>query len=360
MLGRYCLHIAVLAAFGTVAGCAVPTLKRIEVEPTALSETRAQQERTFKARVEDRIYLNRVAWWLATGAAPLCGDRVGPTFGFVALNSHYLPERYRPAGTALLGLGERAKTVDVVPGSQAAKAGLRRGDIIRSLNGRGIPTGPEAIPQLLDLVHGVPGGGPTDMKVTRGRGRELDLSLRPVSACAYPVATLVTNSVNAYADGENIFVTEGMMKFVENDHELAFIVAHELAHNVLAHNRAKQANAIIGGFVGLLFDVAAAAAGVDSGGAFSTIGLQLGALTHSQAFEAEADYFAAYAMALAEFDVSRTPAFWRRMAVHHPKKTTWLSSHPASTDRALALEKIAREIDRKRAAGEALRPDPAP
>ena len=42
-------------------------------------------------------------------------------------------------------------------------------------------------------------------------------------------------ALNAYANGKNVFITEGMMDFVKTDAELQFVIAHELAHNIGKH-----------------------------------------------------------------------------------------------------------------------------
>lgn len=42
--------------------------------------------------------------------------------------------------------------------------------------------------------------------------------------------------LNAWADGRDIAVTAKMMRFADEDGALAFVVAHELAHNILAHS----------------------------------------------------------------------------------------------------------------------------
>ncbi|PHR61190.1 MAG: hypothetical protein COA43_04220 [Robiginitomaculum sp.] len=59
--------------------------------------------------------------------------------------------------------------------------------------------------------------------------------LKPVSPkCDHEITLNDDNIINAYASGEEIIITKGMMLSVD-DLTLSLIIAHELAHNVLEH-----------------------------------------------------------------------------------------------------------------------------
>ena len=71
----------------------------------------------------------------------------------------------------------------------------------------------------------------TSMSVRRGDAL-LDISTRTrTNVCDYPVLLGDDDALNAYADGNNIIITRGMMRFLESDRELALVIGHELAHN---------------------------------------------------------------------------------------------------------------------------------
>ena len=53
-----------------------------------------------------------------------------------------------------------------------------------------------------------------------------NIELTPTEVCAYPVVVGNTDDVNAYADGQKVVIAKGMMRFVENDDELALVIAH--------------------------------------------------------------------------------------------------------------------------------------
>jgi predicted Zn-dependent protease len=118
---------------------------------------------------------------------------------------------------------------------------------------------------------------------------------------------------------------------------------------------------VAGAGIGLVFDILAAVAGVNTGGDFMRIGAGAGAGAFSQDFEAEADYVGVYLMARGGYDIGLAPNFWRRMAVIHPGsiKTNHSSTHPSAPERFVALEGAVGEIRAKLAAGKPLTPEVA-
>jgi hypothetical protein len=55
----------------------------------------------------------------------------------------------------------------------------------------------------------------------------------------YPIFMFNNVIPDAFADGERICVSTGMIDIARDDHELAFIICHELAHNDSGHPRDK-------------------------------------------------------------------------------------------------------------------------
>jgi predicted Zn-dependent protease len=67
--------------------------------------------------------------------------------------------------------------------------------------------------------------------------------------CAERVILSPTPDLNAWADGRNILVSARMVRFASTDDELAFVVAHEMAHNLLRHAAGLQASASLFGSI---------------------------------------------------------------------------------------------------------------
>lgn len=335
-----------------IAGCATPTTQRIKVDDVAAEiEAKKQRQVALEALVDDQIRLFRVSYPIVTRAHELCGEKTRHTIGaWFANNSAYGPEFKEAAATAY-SLSDIVKVMYVIPGSPADRAGLRVGDHPVSINGWAVPVGDGAMKALMDkLSELLVRGDALAMVVQRG-GERLSLEIAPEKACDYAVGLNGQDIINAFADGKNVVITRGMLRFAQNDTELGLVVAHELAHNAMGHINAKTTNYVLGS----ILDIIAAAYGVNTQGAFGNAA----AAAYSQDFEAEADYVGLYMMARAGLDFEQAPKFWRRMAAAHPAsiRSNHTASHPATPHRFVALEEAVKEIKAKQASGMPLLPE---
>jgi predicted Zn-dependent protease len=151
------------------------------------------------------------------------------------------------------------------------------------------------------------------------QGKTLSLTIIPELACRYDVKLLYSKVLNAFSDGEQIIIPSEMVNFTDDD-ELAFVLSHELAHNVLGHVERRMKNAATGMVFGAIFDIGLAAAGVNTQGLGMRTGGDIGRMAYSQEFEFEADYLSLYLMAQSGFDLSKSISFFRKLGVEQPEK----------------------------------------
>ena len=177
------------------------------------------------------------------------------------------------------------------------------------------------------------------------------------SLCVYEFILLEKGPINAFADGNRIYITPAMMNFVKNEEELAYILGHEYAHNMMNHIGDMQFNVLAGAVVGALFDGLFSAHGADTRGQFTEAGAQAGRLSYSKEYEAEADYVGLYVATLAGYNVSNAPNFWRQMAVKEPESIYVGMTHPTSPERFIAMQKTVSEIEAKKKRGARLLPE---
>lgn len=163
--------------------------------------------------------------------------------------------------------------------------------------------------------------------------------------------------LNAYADGKNVVLHPAMIDFAKDDTHLAFVIAHEFAHNMMNHQADLMKNVAAGGILGTLLDVAAQTQGVNTGGAFGKLGAQQGQLSYSPEYEHEADYIGLYILARAGYDYAKAPNFWRKMSQANPDSIYIKTTHPTNPARTIQMNKTVQEIQYKQANKLALVPN---
>lgn len=341
-----------------IAGCAAPqTRTPIVSSESAVKEAEKQREFVLKDKVATARRLNDVGSKVLIAGTEFCGEKVGPYFGIKVWNIEDIDKDWRATATSLYGLSQLNQVSMVIKDSAADKAGIKEGDVILALNAWQPPVGKDSPVKIYDKLDELGKTGmPVDIKLRRG-SEEHDISVTPTQACDFRIRYSNEPVKNAYADGKNITVTKQMMDFLKDDNELALVLSHELAHNSMKHIDAQKTNAIAGGAVGLLLDIAAAFAGVNTNGDFSRLGSEIGIGAYSVEFESEADYVGLYIMAASGYPIDDAPNLWRRMSVDSANVSLMQTSHPSNPERFLALEATIKEIKAKQADGRPLKPE---
>jgi beta-barrel assembly-enhancing protease len=181
-----------------------------------------------------------IAHRLATRGVSLCPARQ-PLPGLTLHSISQYSEDFRAAARAAFGLGASPALAVVVPGGAAERAGLRAGDTLTAINGAGQDGG--ALPKAgstdaITTAHAALDRGlqspPVRLSVMR-LGQPLTIDLTGVVGCKSRVELVPASKLNAKADGEIIQLTTAVLGETQGDSELAFIIAHEMAHNALGH-----------------------------------------------------------------------------------------------------------------------------
>ncbi len=340
-----------LLGFVILSACTAPTTRRSAPDTQQVAaEREKQREIAVDYKVRQYVRLFRVSYPLLAATAPMCEGRHRPGLGYILISRDDFAEDMRPAASRVFQLGGGLQILDVFADTPAARAGLQAGDELLSVDDFRVGGERGMEIRLNQFLRNGDPRKPRRFTVSRN-GRQLTTTVRPDTVCDYGLGINGAGEVNAMADGDNVIVTKGMMRFAETDQELALVVAHELAHNTMKHIDAKRTNAT----GGLILDVLAAAAGVNTQGLFSNIG----ASAYSQDFESEADYVGMYIMARAGQPLRGAADFWRRMAAEHPASiaSSHSASHPASAERFVSLEQTVREIQAKQARHQTLLPE---
>lgn len=333
----------------TLSSCA-PTSQTPDISnEMAAEEAALQRELVVKQNMKMARRLDDVSAPILMANAELCGDMVTSYIGTELATKDAFSKEYQQTMADLYGV-DVLPTITMIAKNSPAYGKLKIGDMINQINGQTVPQGRKGLEFIQNKLEDNEAANAVFLDIDR-RGEPLNIRIQPVLACDSPVRLSSSDAVNAAADGKSIIVTKGMMRFVENDTELATVVGHELAHNSRAHIDSKTGNAVIGGILG-------AAVSVAIGVNITDLGAQIGAGVNSQAFEAEADYVGLYHTARAGYNISSAPNLWRRIAASNPGAIHLAgSTHPSTAKRFLALEATVKEINAKKARGEKLIPE---
>jgi membrane-associated protease RseP (regulator of RpoE activity) len=345
------LLLCTLLSIMIIGGCG-PTLQQAHISDQAVQlEKDKQQEIAFDTYIKRQKRLFEISFPLLSAASSMNIDDVKQTCGFVFVTKDTFKKDYQEVSRRYFNLSDKPLVYYVQPKFPAEKAGLKPGDRIVNINGNALSE--KKFEEVKAIIQQDQANTEKSVNIVVERDNQImEFNIKPISCCKYNVMLVPDDSINAFSDGKNIIFTNGLVRFTENNDELAFVVAHEIAHNVMGHVSKKRGNVAIGS----VFDVLLAIGlGVNTGGAFG----KMGAAAYSKAFEYEADYAALYIAARAGYDVSSAPNFFRRMAAEHPKSTekNFGASHPSNPERFIAMDDTVKEIKDKQKFGKALIPE---
>lgn len=199
---------------------------------------------------------------------------------------------------------------------------------------------------------------PSDPVATRGGGAVTVATLKQVTRREMPVAVRmceqrlgavhckfrvvldedITAPANAFQtvtkDGRpQITITAKLLGDLRNRDELAFILGHEAAHQILGHIRRSTSDATVGAVLGALVASALGAtwAGLD---AAQEVGATVGGRAFSKQYELEADRLGARIAEEAGYDAIRGAQYFNRVP---DPGNAFLGSHPPNSQRLQAV-----------------------
>lgn len=158
-------------------------------------------------------------------------------------------------------------------------------------------------------------------------------------------------------DGRPVVVVGSrLLAEMQSDDELAFVLSHEMAHQIAGHIGKQQQQQVLGA---LIMGGLVAAAGDGYGGAASgdaieramNVGAYVGGRAYSQSYELEADTLATYITARAGYSPERGADIFGRPALANPGGPAILASHPGSAQRQAVVARVAAEVRRQQALG---------
>ena len=169
----------------------------------------------------------------------------------------------------------------------------------------------------------------------------------------WEVRVFADDQANAFAlPGNKIGVYEGLFKYAVNQHQVATVMGHELAHVIAQHGN-ERVSAQLAAQAGLT--IAAIALGTsetsENNKALILAGLGLGVqygviLPFSRTHESEADLIGLDLMASSGFNPRESVKLWENMSKSGGQAPEFLSTHPSSSTRIKDLNaRMPRALD---------------
>ncbi len=272
----------------------------ISITPPAYADGDMIQVEAFRGLIEQDLRLASVGYRLAASNRAHC-PVLARNPGWVI---HDIAQ-YSNARIAALAFpsAEPVSVAAVVANGPAARAGFLANDGLSGIAGTAIDT---AIPSTkgasrdrvakinANVAAALETQAAVSISINKG-GARTERLLSPPLICASTYQIDTGSGINAGADGAMVSVSIQLALFAETEVELAAIVAHELAHNLLQH-RAK-------------LDAAKVSRGL--GGLF---GKSKNAILQT---EIEADQLSIWLLANAGYDPNASIIFWQRYAKKH-------------------------------------------
>jgi hypothetical protein len=271
--------------------------------------------------------LATIADRLATANVALC-DRRMPAFGLLLHALTQYREADWPVLRRVFTFAAPISVEGVVDGGTAQQAGVAANDAVVAIGGKALAASSGAAKpasgdrdHALSLIDAAPVDQPLSMTFVRG-GETFQRQLMPRAACRSRFEIIVGQGFDAQADGSNVQLGE---RFFEgfSDEEIAVVVAHELAHNILHHRERLDAAKV-------------------SRGIAAEFGRNARLIRET---EDQADQLSVYLLANAGYDPFAAGRFWRTNGNKIGLEGIFRSrTHSSSGARAKAMDAIAASI----------------
>lgn len=228
------LVLAVVALFGAVAS----TREEAPKDPVVAA---------YHELITKDVRLATVGYHLAKGSADFCGNKWRNP-GWVLHDERQYPDL--ALARRVFIFRQPVSIAALVPAGPAEKAGVKVGDGLVGTEEaliwyggqplRHVPTVMRLDRVRTGLQEVLAQPGPisylfeTERSATKGPNFDR-VTLDPPAICASDFWVDVRSKRDAGADGSRVRVTSGLIDYVLDDDELAAVVAHEMAHNLLDH-----------------------------------------------------------------------------------------------------------------------------
>ena len=310
-------------------------VSQVPLAAAPLPQPLADQGLLYLQRLDQRIA--DISWRIVSANVALCPDRA-TAIGISLHNAAQYAPKHRAAAIDTFHFGDGLPAIlAVAKMGPADRAGLRPDDRITAINDQQLeaarvnPAAKEdyaVVSDVMDRLEDLPANQSLRLMVRRGDDIR-SITIQPQAVCRSRVEVVPGSPINANSNGKVVQLYGKLVLWTKSDDELAIIIAHEMAHNILEHNQRIDQERI----------------GV---GVFTALGF---AGSRLRDMEREADRYGLFLAARAGYDYHIGPSLWRRLSATTGLGGLWGTTHPSGANRFKSNQTTVIEIDRQKVAG---------
>ena len=234
------IYIFIFFSFALLVSCST-NINKVYDKEIIIAEKKeilVQKKILINEMAKASIKLHKIAWPILLANKQKCIDNKKKSYGTLFADINDLPEEDKLIFINLFNNSVGPKyfqkyqvdgfpiILSVAKDSPAYNAGLLKNDIILEINEKNSQNFRRKLLFILENNKYL------TLKVLRGK-QEIKVNMTGIQSCSYNVQVLPSGFPNAFADGEKVFITMAAIKLAQTKDELAFLIGHELAHNIL-------------------------------------------------------------------------------------------------------------------------------
>ena len=248
---HYKIYTFIFFTFTLLVSCSTNVNKSYNKEISIAEEKEilVQKKILINEMAKASIKVHKITWPILLANKQKCKNNKKKSYGSLFADVNDLPKEDKKIFLTLFNNNIDSKyfykyqvsgfpiILSIAKDSPAYHAGLLKNDIVLEINGENTKNFRKKLEFILENKKNL------RLKLLRG-SQVISVNMNGIQICSYNVQVLPSGFPNAFADGEKVFITMAAIKLAKTKDELAFLIGHELAHNILHYKNfdANEAN----------------------------------------------------------------------------------------------------------------------
>ncbi len=226
-------------ALAFLSNCTTNSIKKIEyqINEKEKKEILLQKKILITEMASASVKLHKITWPILKNNYEKCKKTKSYSYGILFASIEDLPKEDHTIFFNLYNESVEKKyfkkyfvnsfpiILSVANDSPAHKAGLKSKDIILLVNDNNTKS------FRRKLINSFSNKPKLSLTLLR-KNKVIKKEIIGINACSYNVQPIPSGAPNAFADGTKVFITMAAIKLAKTDDEIAFLIGHEMAHNI--------------------------------------------------------------------------------------------------------------------------------